>query len=428
MYFETQDKTYATLRNLSFTPEIDLTGQQFIINEFTVEIETDDNIDSGQCVRLIDDQDRLWVRYWACKVKRKDAKIVMLNAKSRLFFLERYTMYRKLYENVRLDTAITEIFNKVDDAYIAHGYDNTEMRSMKINGYCPTHNARERLQSILMATGTYYDEFGRTGIRLMNAPQLGVSITDEDLGTVLKANSVFMKPSLIENDPVSRLYFTSYSVTDYEPADPGAKTFQDEDGKTYWYTTSGFVSRGPGVGNEITVDGNMIVDYTSQQIIGDNIIAYYMTPGMNRVEADVINNGTIWPGMRVLLPFDIEKKQMVMGYVAGVEFSFGNQIRSKLSIQPALVFDAAKVTLEYNCDGETVHTETVLYPIGRLVEIYEGQIQVLTNGHLRTYEHIYISGEATRDGVIEIPCDLISDQNLITGEMTYPTSGEVTEE
>ena len=425
LVFERPSKTYTAIRNLSFDPEIDLTGQELIVNGFTVEIETDDNISSGQRVLLEDNLNNIWVRYWVIKTERKQKNFITVEAKSMLYFLDRYSMKHRFYDNIRLDTALLEIFNTVGETLVDLRYANTEIPQMRINGYCPTQTARERLQSILMATGTYISEYMKAWLVVTDVPNLGTSVLDDDYGTIIEANSVFMKPKLISNDAVSALHLTYYSVTAYDSG--SGKTIQDEDGGTYWYETGGGTASSSGTGNYVDVKDNMMVDYTSYQTIFDNLIAYYISR-TDRVEADVINNGIVFPGTRVLLPFDIESGKLVMGYVRAVDFTYGNQIRSKLSIFPAMVIDGAKVTLKYVCNGETVHTEIKLYTIGYLIEIHEGQIQVLTNGHLRTYEHIYVSGEATRGGIIEIPCDLISDQNLITGETTYPTSGEVTEE
>lgn len=431
MYFETQDKTYTTLRNLSFAPEIDLTSQELIINGFTVDIETEENINSGQPVQLINDgrvNDITWVRYWVEKVKRINKKIVTVSAKSMLFFLDRYTMDAKLYNNWRLDTALNEVFNKVVDTTLDVRYNTIPIREIRINGYCPKQTARERLQSILMATGTYIQEdYGANYICVYAAPSLFFSLVNIDPGVLFPPNWVFMKPELIENDAVSRMNVTYYNVTSYDPGTSDAKTIQDDNGNTYWYTENGSRTHGPGTGNEITISGNILVDQASNQRILDNLIAYYMT-FTDRVEAEIINDGVlapsegdigfVFPGMLVTVPYDVDKKQLAVGHVRQVEYSFGLHIRSKLTMFPAKVVNGVQVIFKYVCDGVTVCTETGLYTNNYTIVIPSGTKQVLTNGHLYKYVHNRIEAEAGDEEEIEISCSLISDQNLITGEIT----------
>lgn len=82
MYVTINQTDYTALRNLSFAPETDVTGNAVPINEFSVEIITDDNISYGQYAWLYDDRDNLWAKYWIIYAERISADAVAIRAQS----------------------------------------------------------------------------------------------------------------------------------------------------------------------------------------------------------------------------------------------------------------------------------------------------------------------------------------------------------
>ena len=62
--------TYTTVRNISFSPSVDLTCDSLPIDELTVDVATTDTITSGQRVELYDALDGLWARFWLYKVEK----------------------------------------------------------------------------------------------------------------------------------------------------------------------------------------------------------------------------------------------------------------------------------------------------------------------------------------------------------------------
>ena len=63
MYVKINNVNYTKLKNLSFVPETDLTGQSIPICEYSVSIITDDAITVGDIAKLYDDMDNLWASY-----------------------------------------------------------------------------------------------------------------------------------------------------------------------------------------------------------------------------------------------------------------------------------------------------------------------------------------------------------------------------
>ena len=74
MYVTIDLTDYSTIRNLSFSPQTDVTGNSLPINEFSVDIVTDDDISFGQYAELYDDLDNLWAKYWINYAERLDAE------------------------------------------------------------------------------------------------------------------------------------------------------------------------------------------------------------------------------------------------------------------------------------------------------------------------------------------------------------------
>jgi len=409
--------TYFTkIRNISFAPEVDMSAQSLPINRFTVDIETEQDIKAGQFMYLSSDAHD-WACYWITKSERKTPKLLSVLAESILIFFERTTMRARYSEGVSAYNLISECMAAISPSSATQSIViDSQLRNVLISGFCPEQSARERLQSILFAAGAYWQDWGTAEPHIQFAPIMDSS--DRGYGSILQANEVFVRPVIEKGDNASHFALKYYTVTDYEPA-TYTSTVQDSNGNTYYVKEDQYGWTSYGSGNEIIIGGNMFVDYTSMQSIKGNLSYYYHTL-VDIVEADIINNGRIWPGDLITIPIDDDDAHIATGYVQSVDFSFGLQSRSRISIYPATLVDGALVTLKWVCDGNTVCTESAHYPIGHMVSIDSGQKQVLTNAHLYTYEFNGIEVAAARDQTIEMDCMLVSDTDLITGEtVTY---------
>ena len=150
MYVKIGLVTYTEIRNISFAPETDVVGDTLPINDLSLDIKTENEIDAGGFIYLYDDLDQLWARYWIMYADRIDARFEHIQAESMTALLERVTMPPVIYtENTPLSDVISEIMT----ALLGSSWGSTisihvdsELQSKNIKGYCPEQTARERLQ------------------------------------------------------------------------------------------------------------------------------------------------------------------------------------------------------------------------------------------------------------------------------------------
>lgn len=423
LYLEKDRQTFTKLRNLSFVPEVDLLGQTLPVNEFTVDVDigTLNYISAGQFAKLSDDQNNVWARYWITKIKHISKKIYAVEAKSILFLLDRCSMPAELITDT-LANAINDCLTTLVDS-IGPSSDyfdiDSSVASISVSGFCPEQSARERLQSLLMATGTYIKTWNDTKSRVLPAPNFQQKWF-RDYGEILQANRVFWKPERIEGDNVSSLRFAYYQIDDH---DNGGRQVEDQNGNKYWALENFFSSTiQTGSVNEVTISGNMMVNFSAQSLVMSNYKRCYIHSN-NRVEADIINNGEYWPGDIITFQYDEEGKNVVFGYIQSVDFSFGNQARSALSIYPSGMVSASILRMDWTYNNRVVHSETLFLPLYYDYSINLSNKQVLTNGHLYVYAPAVTSIQgrtesSTRPTVEVIECSPVSDTNLITGEVT----------
>lgn len=417
--FMSQNKTYTTLRNLSFAPSIDITSMSLPINGFTVDIETEDTINTNQFARLLDDRNNVWAHYWVTKVDRKASRLVTVQAQSPTVWLDRARMPAKYLSGANLGGEIDYCFDHVSSRVGPIGsycVIESDVANLPVYGWLPEQSPRERLQSLMMSAGCYIKTWHDTEMRVLFAPRL-IDVSDAGYGRILQPSEVFWRPTWTNEAPPSHLTLKYYSVTNYETAD--SQTVQDDYGNTYWVKEGQFGASSTGAAEEIEVGGNMVVRYEDAQALWPKYQSLYFF-NEDRAEVDVINNGEIWPGDLITFPLEESGTYLVRGYVSTVDFKFGNQARSTLRLDHCSRFIAAKLILNLTYNGETVHSMEFLFPNTYGYSIDLPDQQVISNGHLRVYGNIApiegTTGGAGTTTTVTVACDLISDKNLITGE------------
>lgn len=423
---ETQNKTYTALKAVSFAPEVDLTGQTLPLNAFTVDVETEDTINTAQFARLYDDRDNLWARYWVTKAERKSLRLITVQAQTPLIWLDRTRMPPAYFTGAPLSGEIDRCFDGVASVVgPMSGYCviDSSLANLPVYGWCPAQSARERLQSLLMAHSAYIKDWNDMLMRVLPSPDL---YNREGWGTLLDMNTVFWRPQVNNTDKPSHLSLEYYSVApgSPDPSDPNQSSVQDDSGSTYTVTKNSTGITIGGVGNDINISGNMLVTYEIAQALLYQLDGVYSSPIV--AEAEIINNGDIWPGDFVSIPADEEGKRLCTGWVNAVDFSFGVQARSRLKLEAPRLYDAARVILQWTCDGEIVHQDHRIFPPNYDYDIELSDTEVLGNGHLYTYSPVELDIQGTtpanpyRPQIETVHCVLVSDRDLITGEtVTY---------
>ena len=420
LILEGQNLTCTTLKALAFAPEVDLTGQTLPINEFTADVETGEDIQTGQFARLLDGRDNLWARYWVTKAERKTLKLTSIRAQSPLVWLDRTRMPAKYLSGASLGGEIDYCFDGVADVVgPVGGYCviDSAIANRPVYGWLPEQSARERLQTLLMSACAYIRTWNDPEMRVLDAPDMWNA--GGDFGTLIPEARTFWRPGYTQKDPPSHVTLKYYSVAPGEPG-PGQSGVKDDYGNVYAVTEgeSGATISGA-LGSEVTVSGNMLIDCAASQSVFPQLMSVYKADG--RVEADIVNNAEIWPGDRVTFQMDEEGKRMCTGYVNAVSFAFGVQARSRLRLDAATLSNAARVTFNWQCGGRTVYTETVSYPAGYGYSRNLVDQKVIRGRHLLTYrpQNPTAEGDAGAQATtrtVDIPCDLVSDTDLFTGE------------
>ena len=88
---------YTQIRNLSFSPETDITGSSLPVNQFFVEIKTTDVIGVGINAYLYDDDGDMWAKYWITESVVVDEGWYKVTAQSIILLLDRFTLPAVVY-------------------------------------------------------------------------------------------------------------------------------------------------------------------------------------------------------------------------------------------------------------------------------------------------------------------------------------------
>ena len=106
--FETEEE-YTDIKHLDFSPQVDLVCDALPINEFSVDILTDDDISAGQRAELRDNDDNLWARYWIDYSERVDKDTVHIRARSEITLLDGVELGETMFVSTPLSTALDAI-------------------------------------------------------------------------------------------------------------------------------------------------------------------------------------------------------------------------------------------------------------------------------------------------------------------------------
>ena len=284
--------TYTEIKNLKFAPETDVTGIQAVINDFSADIITDDDIDVGVNAYLYDDLNNLWAKYWLIEAVRKDKNTLSIQAQSILRILDRKTLDPVMYSNTSASSIISGLFSGLSGEYSL----DSSFSSVTISGYCPKQSARERLQWICFCMGAYLKTFFADKIYILPV---------EPSASSVPFHKTFWKPAVGVGDYVTAVQATAYTYTLGTPQ--STDTWVQVGNDYYIQTSQDFTLANPDA--PVTANEN-IVSVSDVTIISNNNVSsilsllstYYFKRG--EVEAEIINNREYAPGDRVIVPID----------------------------------------------------------------------------------------------------------------------------
>lgn len=349
MYASINNKTYTKLRDLSFSPQADITGAEIVINQLVVTIKTDDEIAIGQEVSLYDDRDQIWAKYWITDSDKYDEYSWKIVAQSFVLLLDRKKMPAKMYAGVSAASAIAEIMGSVS-------YRLDSSVSGTITGFAPEQSARERLQWVCFCLGAYVKTFFNDKIEILDV--------GEDL-TVIPLKKTFWKPSVSYDDYVTAIKLKLYTYRQGTPETTDKYVTVESGGTEVYYieTTQDITISNPNVPasvpeNIIEFNSVKLVNSTNASEIASRLSTYYFM--RMEVDAEIINNAEFKPAER--LAVYLNEQTLVEGYMKTADFTFGTQAKAKIKLAQSRAIDAVAAVIRYLWDTTLILAQTYYLP------------------------------------------------------------------
>lgn len=362
------------VKNLSFAPQVDMTGNSMPVNEYTCDVITTDEI-PAECIghRLRDELDQSWAEWPLRKVVRVAANCWHVTASSWLKALEHTELEPRMYEEVTASAAIAECFGEYNNDYTI----SPNIRFMTVSGFAPAQTARERLTWLLFVLGAFPVDVFRGDVYIRAV---------DDTEALVPLDHTFMRPTLNNRDPVTAIRLTTYTFREgtEEEWQADENSFQFP---TPWIATpQTFELLNPNVDadavpNPVEFDSLYLINPDNVSDIAARLAKYWFNP----VEAsvDCINNKQYRPGDLVLAYTDIDR--MISGYVQQATFSFGKQARSALKLIGATAVTGAKLTVRYTYQNGIIGKAVYFLPVGHAYSIDNPYIDRTVNGTRRVY-------------------------------------------
>ena len=418
-------KTYTAISGLSFIPETDVVGTSVPVNEFVINVYTDDSIRNGADIELRDDRNILWAKYWITAAERVASNVVQVRAQSKIMLLERVTLPAVKYNNATLLTALNTVFASLGNN--AFAVDTALDNNTVISGFCPEQTARERLLWLCFVAGAYVKTFFTDTILILPVDDTEVPVPMEQ---------TFYKPSITYDDYVTAVEVTYYTFTQGTPQTTDKWV---TDGVLYYIVTSNKVtllnSNVPETAaeNVIKVDGVTLINSANVDDICSHLAKYYFE--RVRMDLDIVNNANYAPGQRLLVYAD--EDTMVTGYASKMEFSFGLQARAKVSLIAAQLKASGNLVITYKWGTMKLKRIKYTFPVGYTYQITNPYIDLVIERHRYVFRPInqyatgtISSGTNTNTQTCAVALDLDRDTNILhvisVDEATTETADSIT--
>jgi hypothetical protein len=366
MYLMVGETKYTQIKDISFAPETDISGDSLPINQFELNIVTPDSIAIGQYAELYDDMDKLWARYWIVYAEHITLQTLRVRAKSPVLLLSQRRLDAELWTAKPAPEAIAEAMQSMPYTLDA-SFDN-----VTLTGFVPSQESRARIQWICFAIGAYVRTFFNDKIEI-----LPIDETEE----LIPPDKTYYKPSVTFNDYVTTIQASAYSFTHGTP-DVTDEYVEDSNGN-YYIVNSQFVRlHNPDVPasapeKTITIDGVYLVNNDNVSSILTYLSQMYFK--RTEVDLDVINNGEYEPGAKVIIHVDDET--MYAGRVASCDFAFGLQAKSKMHMVPTDMRESSTLDVTYTFNGVKVGRYHYRFPVDYAYSITCPYIDYQYNGH-----------------------------------------------
>lgn len=363
---------YTEIRNLSFSPETDITGSSIPVNQFFVEIKTDDVIGVGINAYLYDDQGDLWAKYWITESVIVDEGWYRVTAESIILLLDRFTLPAAVYSAESVSNVLDTIFDTIASVYPGETVYTLDpaLASATVTGYCPEQTARERLLWVVFSIGgylkTYFNEYAEI-VKL-----------DTTL-TAIPEDVTFWKPEISYGDYVTAVKVRAYTYTQ------GTPQTVDEwvtDGTDYYIQTyQDFTVTNPSIpitvtDNVVSIDNVTIINQTNAATILNVLSQYYFK--RIEIKAEVLDDGEFLPGDKCQISTG---DRLLAGYITKADFKFGTAKKATLQFAQSDILDAAKLILQYMWGNILLKQVSYMIPVGYAYSISNPYIDEVVESH-----------------------------------------------
>lgn len=424
MYVTIDQTNYTDLRNLVYSPQTDITGDTIPINEFTVDIVTDDLIASGQYAELFDDRNNRWAKYWITYAERNGADAMQVKARSPIAMMDGVTLPAVVYNATALSTVL-------DNTIVRHAGEglvatlpytlSSSFNNTTVTAVLPEQSARERLQWVCFAIGAYVQTYFNTQIEIL---PIGQTVTRIPL------EKTYWRPNVIYKDHVTAIEITGYS---FAMGTPGVGDEYVEVGNDTYiltpqkYTLTNTSAPSSAADNVVKFNGIYTVNADNVAAILAHVASYLFK--RTTVQIDAINNGDFIPGDKAEGYADMNLA--FGGYIESCAFSFGKQAKARMNMIAADVIQTKGLTVLYKWGNEQLDRKVYALPVGFVYEIENPYIESIMNGHQYVFrpQTPTITGTMTNKKTVTVQYDAALDlyQNTLhvvnVDEITVTTEG-----
>lgn len=330
----TDTTEYTELRNLKYSPSADIISNRVSVDEVQCDIRTDDTIQVGLCAELRRGDD-LWFYGRITYAEQAEEKMMRVIISSELTFLDRFMLPAKMYTGQTAKAAIQECFLDTGATVL---FDESAVAGKTVMGFCNEQSNRNRLQHILFACGLY--------IKSSFVQHPTVTVMDSANFTLIPLEKTYWKPT-----PTYKEYVTAVNCFQYS-FQQGTPQQGDEyvtDGTTTWIVTHQNVRlTNPNVPsiaatNEVHIEDVMIVNQNNVSDIISSLASYYFK--RLEIDLDVVNNGEYHVGEKYTI--SINELDSASGYAESLDFAFGTQVKSKMTLGACDIVLTSKLTITY---------------------------------------------------------------------------------
>lgn len=390
------------ITNLSFSPQVDLTGNSLPVNEYTCDVILPAPIPGTlSSATLYDDMDQRWCSFPITGANQITTKCLRLTCSSWLKRLDDRQLEETVYVNESAANAIDACFGAAyaNDYTIA-----TAIASKTVSGYAPAQNGRERLTWLCFVLGAYVEDIYREDALITEV---------DDSATLIPIDKTYggiQRPTVDNGEWVTGLKVTTYTFRQ------GTQEEWEADDSSYMFPLPWIATT-----QEITISNPAapadarpnVVELSSIYLINPNNVSditarlakYWFNP--LTVQASVINNRSYKPGD--LVQVYTAPDSMAVGYIQQAAFAFGKQAMSKLSLIGAEAVEGAKLTINYTYQSGIIGKQTYYLPVGVTFTIQNNYIDRIYQDRRYIYrpQSETVTGTMVDGGLtVDQPCDL----------------------